>query len=170
MKVLTIIDPQYDFVHGSLAVPHAEEAMAYLATWIREHQADYDIVLVSMDQHPIDHCSFSDKGGMWPRHCVRYSRGASIVDEVFEALVYAQSVGKELIFVEKARHRDRDAYSAFAEQVPACIVEAELVYLAGLAGDYCVAASEADLLRHIPRERIHRLEEGIAWITPPPER
>ncbi len=167
MKVLVIIDPQYDFVYGSLAVPLAEQAMQYLAEWIRAHLDAFDAVVVTMDQHPVNHCSFKDRGGLWPRHCVRYSVGAAIVDEVFDALVEASRLGRELIFMEKATEEQTEEYSAFAQSIPSILLEAEHIYLAGLAGDYCVAASESDLLRSIPREKIERLEDAIAWITPP---
>lgn len=167
MKALVIIDPQIDFVSGTLPVPGAEEAMSYLGEWMLEHTADYDAVYVSMDQHPIKHCSFTEQGGQWPAHCVRYSIGASIHPQVMQALQSLSAEGKAIHFIEKACEEDKDSYSAFAEHIPTELITAEHIYLAGLAGDYCVAASEQDLLRAIPRERIERLEAGIAWITPP---
>lgn len=165
MNVLVIIDPQIDFVSGTLAVPGATEAMSWLASWIKAHQAEYEAIFVSMDQHPMNHCSFQSEGGPWPRHCVRYSAGAAIEPSILEALVVAQSEGKPIHYIEKATTPEADCYSAFAEYIPEAIASAERIYLAGLAGDYCVAASEADLLRAIPSERIVRLEEGIAWIN-----
>lgn len=167
MKTLVIIDPQIDFVTGSLAVPGAVEAMAYLASWIREHIEQYNSIYVSMDQHPIRHCSFATEGGLWPSHCVRYSAGAAIEPLVMQALQFATGQGKPVHFIEKATSEDKDSYSAFADSIPTELLTAEQIYLAGLAGDYCVAASEADLLRAVARERIVRLEPAIAWINPP---
>lgn len=167
MKALVIIDPQIDFVSGSLAVPGASEAMQWLARWITTHQADYDAIYISMDQHPMDHCSFRDQRGPWPMHCVRYSQGAAIEPCIYDALVQVASEGKTIHYIEKAATSERDSYSAFAEHIPQDLLDAEYLYLAGLAGDYCVADSEKDLLTQIPRERILRLEEGIAWIAKP---
>lgn len=165
MKALIIVDPQIDFVSGSLAVPGAPTAMQWLAEWMLNHRTDYDLVVVSMDQHPMDHCSFEANGGRWPMHCVRHSQGAAIEPCIYEALVQVRSEGKTLHYIEKATTSEADAYSAFAEHIPQELLDAERIYIAGLAGDYCVASSEADLLKAIPRERIVRLEEGIAWIA-----
>lgn len=167
MKALVIIDPQVDFVSGSLPVPGAEEAMNYLAEWMLQHSTDYETIYVSMDQHPTKHCSFVEQGGLWPAHCVRYSPGASIHPKVMQSLQTLASEGKTINFIEKAYTEDKDSYSAFAESIPTDLITAEHIYLAGLAGDYCVAASKEDLLRAIPAKRLQLLEHGIAWITPP---
>ena len=63
MNVLLIIDPQIDFISGSLAVPGATEAMDFLTRWVEQHEQDYDAIVVTMDQHPADHCSFDRMGG-----------------------------------------------------------------------------------------------------------
>lgn len=170
MRALVIIDPQVDFISGTLPVPQAEEAMRYLAQWMLENESAYDLVYVSMDQHPINHCSFESQGGPWPSHCVRYSPGAAIHEGVMQSLKVLQSRGKTIHFIEKAYTPETDSYSAFAEQIPTPLLSAERIYLAGLAGDYCVAASQEDLQRAIASERIERLEPAIAWITPPSEK
>lgn len=167
MNILVIIDPQVDFVTGSLAVPGAVEAMQWLAGWIAEHADELDAVAVSMDQHPMNHCSFVAQGGPWPSHCVRYSEGAAIEGGILAQLTALQAKGKNIYFIEKATTAEEDSYSAFATGVPECLRSAERVYLAGLAGDYCVAASQADLVKSVPIEKLHRLEEGIAWIQKP---
>lgn len=165
--VLLIVDPQIDFITGTLPVPGATEAMERLALWMQEHPNCYDTIVVTMDQHPYDHCSFVAQGGMWPPHCVRYTEGAAIYPAIHEQTVRAALSGKTLLYVEKATTSEKDAYSAFAEQTPRVLLEADKIYLAGLAGDYCVAATHSDLLRDIPSERIELLNEGIAYINKP---
>lgn len=167
MNALVIVDPQIDFISGSLAVPGATEAMDYLIYWMQIHQSAYTYIFVSMDQHPIDHCSFVEQGGGWPAHCVRYSRGAALYPPLMQALQELKMRGKKLRFIEKATEPNRDCYSAFADNVPSELLGAERIYLAGLAGDYCVAASQEDLFRVINPERLVRIEEAIAWIDPP---
>ena len=63
MNVLLIVDPQNDFITGSLPVPGAAAAMDYITAWTREHHAEYDAIIITMDQHPADHCSFEVQGG-----------------------------------------------------------------------------------------------------------
>lgn len=167
MQILVIIDPQIDFVSGALAVPGAPEAMRWLASWMRQHAEQLAAVYVSMDQHPRGHCSFVSEGGPWPPHCVRYTAGAALEPAIAEALEELRRQGVQLHFIEKATLPERDSYSAFADAIPTELLRADRVYLAGLAGDYCVRESAQDLLRALPEERLCRLEEGIAWITPP---
>lgn len=166
-RVLLIVDPQNDFIDGTLPVPGAAGAMDRLARWISDNPTRYNAVLVTMDQHPNNHCSFVQNGGQWPRHCVKYSVGAALYPAVETALGRASEYGVPITYIEKATDIDRDAYSAFEREIPSLLTEAEHIYLAGLAGDYCVAATERDLLRSIPPERIERLEECIAYITAP---
>ncbi|MDO4691784.1 MAG: isochorismatase family protein [Porphyromonadaceae bacterium] len=166
-RVLLIVDPQIDFITGTLPVPEAAEAMERLALWIREHSNLYDAIVITMDQHPYNHCSFVAHGGIWPPHCVRYTEGAAIYPAIHEQTVLAALSGKPLLYIEKATTTERDAYSAFAEDTPRLLLDAEKIYLAGLAGDYCVAETHRDLLKNIPSERIELLHEGIAYINKP---
>ncbi|KGN68078.1 isochorismatase family protein [Porphyromonas sp. COT-239 OH1446] len=167
MNVLLIVDPQIDFISGSLAVPKAEEAMQFLADWIKGHASDYEAIVLTMDQHPANHCSFAHEGGPWPPHCVRYSVGAAIHPAVFEAVEAQRREGRPVLMIEKATTQERDSYSAFEKVIPSILLEAEHIYVAGIAGDYCVAASVEDLRREIPAERIELLEEAIAYIQRP---
>lgn len=74
-KMLLIVDPQIDFITGSLQVPGAAEAMTSLAAYVRNHDEDYAVRIVTSDWHPYRHCSFQHEGGQWPTHCVTLSRG-----------------------------------------------------------------------------------------------
>ena len=118
MKVLLIVDPQNDFITGSLAVPGAKKAMDYLTEWLREHHTEYDAFVVTLDQHPADHCSFQVQGGQWPIHCVRYTVGAALYPPLAEILMNTKRSGASVFFVPKAMSRHRDAYSAFEDAVP----------------------------------------------------
>ncbi len=166
-RILLIVDPQIDFISGQLPVPGATEAMQCLARWIDAQHALYDAIIVTMDQHPINHCSFAEQGGPWPPHCVRYTEGAAIFPAVHEALTRAVARGQDLLYLEKATEQGQDEYSAFSRHVPESLRSAQHIYIAGLAGDYCVAETERDLLKAIPCERLERLESCIAYIHPP---
>lgn len=161
---LVVIDPQVDFVSGSLAVSSAHEAMSYLAQWGLEHIEEIESVVFTSDQHPFDHCSFTPQGGVWPSHCVRYTEGAAITPELLPLVheVYRRHI--PFCMVEKATTPERDSYSAFSETVPLAIEQAQRIVLAGIAGDYCVLESLKDLIRHGYAERITLLSAGIAHI------
>lgn len=161
---LVVIDPQVDFVSGSLSVSSAHEAMNYLAQWGLEHIEEIESVVFTSDQHPFDHCSFTSQGGVWPSHCVRYTEGAAITPELLPLVheVYRRHI--PFCMVEKATTPERDSYSAFSETVPSAIEQAQQIVLAGIAGDYCVLESLKDLIRYGYAERITLLSAGIAHI------
>ena len=85
-KMLLVVDPQIDFVSGSLPVPGAAEAMIALAHYIRKHENTYAIRIVTADWHPYHHSSFKEEGGTWPRHCVQHSKGAALYTPILKAL------------------------------------------------------------------------------------
>ena len=77
-KVLMIVDPQMDFISGTLSVAGAADAMDALADYVKRNSDTYDIIVVTSDWHPEEHCSFEKQGGKWPAHCVAETPGAAI--------------------------------------------------------------------------------------------
>ncbi len=134
-----MVDVQRDFLPGgALGVPDGDAVLAPLARLAREA----DLVVASRDWHPGDHCSFAERGGDWPAHCVQGTAGAEL-----DARVTA--LQPDLV-VSKGDRADREAYSAFdgtglAEALRERGIERLLV--GGLATDYCVRASALDALR-----------------------
>ena len=167
MNILLIVDPQNDFITGSLAVPGAIPAMDYITAWTKEHQEDYDMIVVTLDQHPADHCSFIPQGGEWPVHCVRFTSGAALYPPLADVVMELKRSGHNVLFIPKAMTRQKDAYSAFQEAVPDPLMHAMRIDVAGLAGDYCVRATIADLRRQLPTTEIRTIDQGIAWIGEP---
>lgn len=51
-RMLLIVDPQIDFICGSLPVEGAEKAMNSLSEYIRQSDGDYTIKVVTADRHP----------------------------------------------------------------------------------------------------------------------
>ena len=164
MNILLIVDPQNDFITGSLAVPGAVSAMDYLTAYLQEHYAGYDAIVVTMDQHPADHCSFVGHGGSWPVHCIRFTVGAAIYPPLADAIMERKRQGQNVLFIPKAMTRQKDAYSAFHDAVPDLLMHARRIDVAGLAGDYCVKATIDDLKRLLYAPQIRPLYEAIAWI------
>ena len=62
-KMLIVVDPQIDFISGSLPVPGAAKAMNQLADYVKAKGDDYALMVVTNDWHPYDHCSFAPNGG-----------------------------------------------------------------------------------------------------------
>ena len=144
--LLLIVDPQNDFITGSLPVPEAIPAMDLLASHLSSLAPD--AVYVTMDAHPFGHISFESRGGEWPTHCVKYSEGAAIYPALMTALIESADAGTPVHFLEKGTSPDRDEYSAFAEEVPSEFTTADNILVCGLAGDVCVHTTLSDLCKH----------------------
>ena len=104
---LVIVDLQHDFIRGSMAVQGAEAIVPRIAEMIPGCRR----VTFTLDWHPSDHCSFVDRGGMWPSHCVAYTVGAGIPSEVVSA---AARNASHCSFVLKGRDAGREEYGAFS--------------------------------------------------------
>lgn len=168
-KLLLLVDVQYDFINGSLAVSGAPAVMDSLAAYIAAQPAGtFSQIVMTADFHQYNHSSFKDNGGMWPVHCVAYSHGASIYQPVFEA------VNKQIPcspVLTKGDNVSVDEYSIMANAASAKkllrIIEEngiQEIYVAGLCGDYCVGNSIKDLVQAGHGEKIRVLTRFIGNI------
>ena len=51
-KMLLVVDPQIDFINGSLPVAGAAEAMDALAEYVKTSGDEYVVRIVTSDWHP----------------------------------------------------------------------------------------------------------------------
>lgn len=163
-KMLMIVDPQNDFIDGSLPVPDAEKAMDALAEYVGASAGIYDHIIVTADRHPAEHCSFKENGGMWPAHCVAGTEGAALRKSLQAALDKLEA-GK-VTYLYKGNDAEREEYSIFANKASAerisdiiCDKGIGLIDICGLAGDICVAATMADGQRLYPEIIFHLLKQ-----------
>lgn len=162
-RALLLIDPQNDFINGSLPVPEAEAAMNGLAAWLMATKGRYMLKMVTLDWHPWGHSSFQENGGQWPRHCVAYSQGAAVWPALYKALI-ADSA--ELAFLHKGDKPVKDEYSIFqnadsSRRIMSLIKKLRIKELdiCGLAGDICVLNTLRDSLALDWLPQIHLLRE-----------
>lgn len=162
MKALIIVDVQNDFLPGgALAVNKGDEIIPVVNKL--QHSDYFDLIIATQDWHPTDHGSFaSNHPGkkpfekttlsgleqiLWPDHCVQGAEGAE-----FSKLLDVNNI--EAIF-RKGMDKNIDSYSAFFDN--AKLKETGLagylkgrnvdeVFIAGLAGDFCVFYSSMDAI------------------------
>jgi len=140
---LLVVDVQNDFCPGgALAVPEGDRVVPVLNRWTDQADGAGIPVFASRCWHPPDHVSFKARGGPWPPHCVRLTRGAELRSDL--------RLPARTVVVDKGTERDRDAYSAFdgtglTERLRAAAVTR--IFVGGLALDYCVRATVLDGLR-----------------------
>lgn len=160
MKALLLIDIQNDFIPGgALAVPGGDEIIDV----VNKLQPYFDLVVATQDWHPSNHKSFAsqhegkdvfekiDLNGLqqvlWPDHCVQGTNGAAFSPKLNMNRV-------EAIF-RKGTNAEIDSYSGFYDNSHlkstglADYLKGKgvtVIYLVGLAGDYCVYFSAKDAI------------------------
>lgn len=162
---LLIIDVQNDFISGSLTVQGGEEIVAAIN---KLRAQPFDVFALSQDSHPPNHCSFVDNNPgesafsqiqipapdgsgdlidqvLWPRHCVKGSKGEAFHPDLILA--------SNDIVQMKGEDSQVDSYSAFYDNFRGRSTGLEKllkargvtdVYVCGLAYDYCAGYSACD--------------------------
>lgn len=144
-KVLIIVDPQNDFIFGSLKVSGAVEAIKNIHNNLIKER--YSQILVTLDWHPYNHNSFDINGGVWPPHCVQYTTGAAIDLSLSELLVKLSGSIK-ISVLTKGYNPNKEEYGAFEDKEIAnkYLNKEDSIYICGIAGDYCVYETIRNLL------------------------
>lgn len=152
---LIVTDVQNDFLPGgSLAVPRGDEVIPPLNACIELFRRAALPIFATRDWHPPGHCSFAERGGPWPVHCVAGTPGAGFA--------HALALPPDARIVSKASHPDREAYSAFSDTELAALLRAggvETLFIGGLATDYCILNTARDGLRL--DFRVYVLEDAV---------
>lgn len=163
-KILVAVDVQRDFFDptGSLYVGGSEELPAKIAAIADE----YDAVIFTLDLHPGNHCSFASEGGIWPSHCVAYTQGAGLPD-CFSSILAKGSEHVQLFL--KGQEPDKEQYGAFEDLCEDSVIYAWLkncdsVDVCGIAGDYCVKESTANILKVVPASKVSILMDCVRSI------
>ena len=170
--LLLIIDPQIDFIGGSLPVPGAADSMNKLSEWIRENSKGITDIIVTLDSHLPGHISFKSSWkkpedapeglDLWPDHCVVGTIGHSVYIPLLRALEYfKEETGRSHQIVLKGNDPKNEMYSAIGSVVDGykgglaytpeindkLLGSYDIIYVAGIARDFCVAATVDDLLK-----------------------
>lgn len=168
-NILLIVDPQNDFITGTLAVEGAEEKMKKLSDYIEEKGKEYDYICITLDSHPKDHCSFQANGGIWPEHCVVYTKGWEIpnyLEAVLKDLKVACYHKGDLSNIEEYSifNNEEDGY-VLTKQITDLLKHDDLyIDVCGIAGDYCVLETLKGLREIIGNNYISVLGEFTASI------
>ena len=137
---LVVIDVQNDFCPGgALPVPEGERVVPALNRYIERFVASGSRIFATRDWHPPNHLSFKERGGIWPRHCVKGTPGASLHAGL------GLPPGCEI--VSKGSDPDQEAYSAFQGTGLAKRLRdtgVRRLFVGGLATDFCVKETVLD--------------------------
>jgi nicotinamidase/pyrazinamidase len=140
---LLIADVQHDFLPGgALGVVGGDEIIPVLLSYIKRFELQGLPIIATRDWHPPNHCSFQERGGIWPVHCVAGSPGAEPPATFL--------LPPATIIIHKATSPQAEAYSAFEGTPLHAHVHAagiRRLFVGGLATDYCVLNTVKDAIR-----------------------
>lgn len=157
MKTIVIVDLQKDFYDpkGSLYVSGAETFPSRIAALVPE----YDNVYFTLDWHPLNHCSFKQNGGIWPVHCLKYSWGASLPDEVLAAVDASKQHISYYHKGDRSYEEEYEAYRKITDNQLRLLKNSDEIDVCGLCGDYCVGLTIKRLIELGLKDRIVVLKD-----------
>jgi nicotinamidase/pyrazinamidase len=158
---LVVVDVQNDFCPGgSLAVPRGGEVVKVINGLMDQ----FPLVVATQDWHPEGHISFASSHPgrnpfdtmrlgdqmqvLWPDHCVPGTEGSEFhpaLDAAAFRAVFRKGVRREMDSYSTFFENDRTTSTGLEYYLKGLGVE--LVYLAGLATDFCVYFSAMDAVR-----------------------
>lgn len=148
-NMLIVVDAQYDFINGSLAVKGAEDKMNKLAEYINEHKNEYEVICFTFDSHPIKHCSFAENGGEWPIHCIEHSQGAALFQPLLDSVI---GFDNTLLMCRKGLTQSKEEYSIFENETSSKTIQMAMtindinnIDVCGIANEYCVLNTVKDM-------------------------
>jgi nicotinamidase/pyrazinamidase len=131
---LIVVDVQNDFCPGgALPVAGGDAVVPLINEYVEKLRLANGPVIATRDWHPSDHCSFRERGGPWPPHCIQNSPGAAFHPGL--------KLPPQTLIISKGTDPEREEYSGFARpdlERHLRMLGVSTVLVAGLATDYCV--------------------------------
>ncbi len=165
-SAIVVVDMLYDFIDGTLACLNAEKAVEKSVEYIKKafHTWGHPPIAFIKDSHPTDHCSFKERGGDWPIHCVEGTHGGDIHESL------TPFVDEGMVFF-KGRDRNEEQYSGAQGLNEAgqslCevlnILDIKEVVICGIATEFCVKNTALDLLD--AGFKVSLLKEGLGYVS-----
>lgn len=159
-----VVDMLYDFIDGTLACTHAEEAVNRSIEYINAHPGQK--VLYVCDCHPADHCSFQANGGVWPVHCVKDTRGGAIHKDYYTRIENPANrpTGNNIFYKGCAKELEEysgcNAVNNRGKTIRECCSGA--VTISGIATEYCIKETVLALYQH--GCQITLLQDALAYV------
>ena len=173
MKVLIVVDMQYDFVNGALGTKEAQAIVPLVAETIGQMADPNTVVIFTKDTHPINYMQTLEGKNLPVPHCIKGTKGHSIVDEVFEAYsckafrdpweVYPLATTNPLR-VEKPTFGSVELQNVLATMHEN--EEIEEITLMGLCTGICVMSNAILAKATLPEVPVNVVADCCACVTP----
>ncbi|MCR5218965.1 isochorismatase family protein [Treponema sp.] len=161
-NILAFVDVQNDFIDGSLAVGYDNWSKAYENLEKFMESKKFDTYIFTRDNHPANHCSFKEEGGIWPAHCVKNTAGSEIFWKLTS--LYNQ---KNTVKIMKGENKAVEEYGVDLLSYKKAPKDEECdVYVTGLCYDYCVSECAKMTAKAHPKARVHIVKPATVAIDP----
>lgn len=163
-NILFIVDPQNDYITGTMAVPGAEEKMMKLA----KHDFNkYDCVLITLDSYSENNPLFKENGGDLPKHCIEHTDGRELPEylaEIIQSVPYFQHFEKRhrLNSKEKSIFDSEHSFNLQNQIKQGKFNGGVHVDICGINRDYCVLETIKELRKYLNDEDITVLINYVA--------
>jgi len=158
MKTLIVVDIQNDFLpQGALAVDEGGQIISI----VNKLMDKFDLVIATQDWHPKEHGSFASnhknrKPGdqielfglnqiLWPDHCIQDTPGAEISEKINISVIdHIVRKGTDILidsysgFFDNGKKKETGLHEYLQSK------QVEMVFIVGLATDYCVKFTALD--------------------------
>jgi len=158
MKALIVVDVQNDFLpDGALAVSEGDQIIPIVNKLMHK----FDLVVATQDWHPKEHGSFASnhknkKPGdqielfgldqvLWPDHCIQHTYGAEISKALNASVIdHIVKKGTDILidsysgFFDNGKKKETGLHDYLKSK------EVDIVFVVGLATDYCVKFTALD--------------------------
>ena len=167
LRALVVVDMQNDFINGKLKVqyPHGELVANNVCEILRRIGKDYDTIIATVDCHKAQ--DFYDETNLEcriiPEHCLEFSEGMAIDDDVYKALQQLISDDVFVRFVKKSSFTTH----TLAEHTLRSFLEREnsVIDVVGLCTDVCVISTALMLRSEFPKAKIRIISDACAGTT-----
>jgi len=172
MKTLIVVDVQNDFVNrswGNLYVPDGEKVIQPIIEYIENNTDIIREVIFTLDWHPYKSVAFTEPEITWPKHCLQYSEGAAIPQEIINTCV-DHNLRTNFFIKGNSKYEQHTEYGAFEKIGTYAYANGDLgiavnnrlnnysnlilppddeFVVCGVAGDYCVMNTIKNFLKYL---------------------
>ena len=180
MKVLVVVDMQYDFIDGALGTPEAQAIIPKVADTIR-NTGDDTVIIFTKDTHEENYMNTLEGAKLPVPHCIKSTHGWNLHDDV--CLAYGDVYGKvihmdDLIPVEFYGQQDEVSSSIITKPTFGSVAFQNVLYalddaqkideitFMGLCTGICVMSNAIMAKATLPEVEVNVVADCCACVTP----
>ena len=175
MKVLIVVDMQYDFIDGALGTPEAKAILPLMAETIEQMADSNTVVIFTKDTHQDNYMNTLEGKNLPVPHCINKTHGHAIHDEVFYAYLKVHNkymdpweayppADRDPIQVDKPSFGSVDLQNMLYTMDD--IQKIEEITLMGVCTGICVLSNAILCKATLPEVPINVVADCCACVTP----